>query len=84
MNASNKPYAGAFCELDGEKLVIWDAELVDDEESFCAVPGQVININQNFVEVACGQGKLRLLQIDAHGLIVAPKEFFQSVRQRLR
>ena len=38
INASNKPYAGAFGYLEGEKTIIWDARLAEDGEVFCAVP----------------------------------------------
>ena len=27
INACNKPYAGAFCYSEGEKIIIWDAQL---------------------------------------------------------
>ena len=70
INASNKPYAGAFCDYEGEKLVIWDAELVNDDEVFCAVPGQVTKIGRGFVEVACGEGKLRLLGIEMNKQVI--------------
>lgn len=59
INASNKPYAGAFCDLEGEKLTIWDAELVEDNESFCAVPVQVTDIGDGFEEIACGDNKIK-------------------------
>ena len=43
INASNKPYSGAFCEFEGKKVIIWNAELVSDNDIFCAVPGQITN-----------------------------------------
>ncbi len=83
VNASNRPYAGAFCEYEGAKLVIWDAELVEDDEVFCAVPGQVTKIVNGYVEVACGSGKIRLLQVELKGSIVRPGELIRSTRNRL-
>ena len=35
VNATNKPYTGAFCEYEGEKMVIWTASIVCDDEVFC-------------------------------------------------
>lgn len=83
INASNKPYAGAFCDYEGEKLIIWDAELVNDDEVFCAVPGQVTKIGKGFVEVACGGGKLRLLGIEVNQQAIKPSELIRSIRKRL-
>lgn len=84
INASNKPYSGAFCDFEVEKLIIWDAELVSDDEVFCAVPGQVTKINDSFVEVACGNQKLRLLLVEIKGNVVSPSNLISSLRQRLR
>ena len=83
INASNKPYAGAFCDYEGEKLIIWDAELVNDDELFCAVPGQVTKIGEGFVEVACGEGRLRLLGIEMDQQAIKPSELIRSIRKRL-
>lgn len=83
INASNKPYAGAFCELEGEKLIIWDAELVDDGEIFCAIPGQVTMIREGFVEVACKNGKLRLMEVEYQNQTIKPSFLFKSIRKRL-
>lgn len=82
INASNKPYAGAFCEFEGQKLIIWDAELVEDREIFCAIPGQVTRIGDGFVEVACGAGKLRILFVEYHEQISSPTLLVQSIRKR--
>jgi methionyl-tRNA formyltransferase len=83
INASNKPYAGAFCEFEGETMIIWDAELVEDDEIFCALPGQVTNIGEGFIEVACGKGKLRLLEIEIDGVVKSPDTIIKSNRKRL-
>jgi len=58
INASNKPYAGAFCDFENEQMFIWDAELFADDEVFCAVPGQVSKICYSYVEVACRESKI--------------------------
>ena len=84
INASNKPYAGAFCEFEGEVMTIWDAELVDEQENFCAVPGQVTLVGESYVEVACKQGKLRLNKVEISGQIGTPNQWLKSVRKRLQ
>ena len=83
INASNKPYSGAFCYFEGEKMIIWDADVVEDEENFCAVPGQVTRIGDGFVELACGTGKLRILSVQVRGEASTPDSVIQSTRQRL-
>jgi len=83
INASNKPYAGAFCEFEGENLIIWDAELVDDGEIFCAVPGQVTKIENGFIEVACKEGKIAILICEKNGVIYTPSAIIKSIRTRL-
>ena len=83
INASNKPYAGAFCDFEGEKMIIWDAELVADDENFCAVPGQVSKVAEGFIEVACGEGKLRVMLVENRGQVSGPTSFIQSIRKRL-
>jgi methionyl-tRNA formyltransferase len=83
INATNKPYAGAYCEFEGEKLTIWDAELVDDDEMYCAVPGQVTKILDGFVHVACGSGMLKLIAVEYQAQVTSPSAFIRSIRKRL-
>jgi UDP-4-amino-4-deoxy-L-arabinose formyltransferase/UDP-glucuronic acid dehydrogenase (UDP-4-keto-hexauronic acid decarboxylating) len=83
INASSEPYQGAFSELEGNHISIWRAELLTDEERFCAVPGQVVRIGSDFVDVACGTGKLRLLDVEVSGRRGAPSDTVRSTRQRL-
>ena len=84
INASGKPYSGAFCTLEGNKVIIWDAELVDDGEVFSAVPGQVVKVGLNFVDVACGVGKLRLRSIQRDSDEFISSVLVKSIRQRFK
>ena len=87
INASNKPYAGAFCDYKGEKLIVWDSEIVEDDEVFFAVPGQVTFINDGYVEVACGgepQSKILIKSVELASFIGTPNEVIKSTRARLR
>lgn len=83
INASNKPYAGAFCNFDGDKMIIWDAKIVEKVENFCAVPGQVTTIGEGFIDVACGSGKLRIQTVEYKGEVVSACEMIHSIRHRL-
>lgn len=83
INASNKPYVGAFCFLDHQTVIIWDAQLADDAEIFCAVPGQITKLGNGFVDVACGSGKLRIFGVEIHGRSDSPRFWIKSIRQRL-
>lgn len=83
VNASTRPFAGAFCTFQGEKLVVWRAELVEQREQFCAVPGQVTGLTESSVEVACGLDKIRILESEYQGRIVAPSALIRSTRDRV-
>ncbi len=83
INASNKPYSGAFCIFEDEKLIVWDAEIIEDKEIFSAVHGQVLKIDDGFIEVACSNGKLRLLKLEYKGKVVQPSDIIRSIRKRL-
>jgi methionyl-tRNA formyltransferase len=83
VNASNRPYAGTFCEIEARKLIIWDAELLDGGEIYCAVPGQITDLGEHAVDVACGVRLIRIKQVEADGRIVAPRALIGSIRKRL-
>jgi methionyl-tRNA formyltransferase len=82
VNASGRPYAGAFCFFEERKLTIWEAKIGDDER-FLAMPGQVTAINSNYLEVATGEGKVRLMKLSYDGKLVLPYEVCKSIRCRL-
>jgi methionyl-tRNA formyltransferase len=84
INASNKPYSGAYCEFEGQRMIIWDAELLEDGEVFLAVPGQVTAVAQDHIEVACGSGKLKIRQVQFAGSVeCGPSLQITSIRKRL-
>lgn len=84
INASNKPYAGAFCDFEGKQFIVWDAELVEEFENFCAVCGQVTRIGEGFVEVACGEGRLRICLAEYSGVVDRPTTWIKSIRKRFK
>jgi methionyl-tRNA formyltransferase len=82
INACNKPYAGAYCEFEGKKMIIWDAELAP-EENFLAVTGQITLVGSDFIEVATGGGKLRVKLVEVSGEVMIPNHLIRSIRERL-
>ena len=82
INASGKPYSGAYCNFEKKKLIIWDAELVNDGEIYSAVPGQITGLEKESIIISTGQGKLKINKIDYNG-IVNPREVINSIRSRL-
>jgi UDP-4-amino-4-deoxy-L-arabinose formyltransferase/UDP-glucuronic acid dehydrogenase (UDP-4-keto-hexauronic acid decarboxylating) len=84
INASGKPYAGAFCEFEEKKMILWSAELVEDNEVFCAVPGQVTALGNCSVDVSCGAGKIRIHQVQVETQIQHPRAWINSIRTRLK
>lgn len=82
VNASGHPYAGAFCFYENSRLTVWEARL-GDEERFLAVPGQVTAITDDYLEVAAGEGKVRLTRMELDGVLASPVAVCKSIRSRL-
>ena len=82
VNASGRPYAGAFCLFEGRNLTVWSAKLGDDER-FLAVPGQVTAITDDYLEVATCKGKVKLTSLSLEGAPMFPFEVCKSIRSRL-
>lgn len=84
VNASSEPYPGAFCEFDGERMIVWEAELRNDVERVAAVPGQVSRINDDgTVDVITGHGKVRIVSVESNGVRAVPGNFIRTIRKRL-
>lgn len=84
VNASSEPFSGAFAYLNDNKIVIWRAELLADNEIYCAVPGQVTSIDENnSIHVATGDGKILISLIEMNGEMLHPGEVIKSLRTRL-
>lgn len=84
VNASSEPYSGAYTTLDEEKCVIWRAEIFEDNEHWCGIPGQVSSINHNSetVTVLTGEGKVRITEIEYKGKRIPPSNIIKSIRSR--
>lgn len=85
INASNKPYPGAYCFYEDKKLIIWDAEIYKDEENYLAEVGQVAKLNvDNGIIIITGSGKLKINIVEYDGFIGNPNEKIKSIRKRLK
>ena len=85
INASSEPYSGAYCQYNNVKFIIWRAELYDDHEVYCGVPGQVsyVNQNENFLIIITGKGKIKVTEVEYEGLRTYPNKIIKSIRKRL-
>jgi len=84
VNASAEPFQGAYTFYNGQKIIIWDAELFFDEENYLAVPGQIADINKKggHIVVICGKGKIKITEIQIGDYRGIPSRQIKSIRKR--
>lgn len=83
IRASSRPFDGAFaCLEDGRKVTIWQASPFAHPVPFCAVPGQVMLRVDGDPVIACGEGALRLTEVEVEG--ISPRETAVLITQSLR
>lgn len=58
------PVPGAWFDFDDENIKCWKAEILDDAEGY---DGLVLNAGKKGIDVACGDGVLRLLEVQRPG-----------------
>lgn len=61
------PFPGGVGTLDGTPLKIWAAEPVDALPRGHTQPGQIVDVSAEGVVVACGEGALRITQLQKPG-----------------
>lgn len=83
VKASSRPYRGAFSFKGDVEVTIWDSQIEDGREDFLAVPGQVMDISENSITVACGKGALRVIEWQVSGESTLNTPFLGSIRERL-
>jgi methionyl-tRNA formyltransferase len=81
------PFPGAFTYADGERLIVWRAEPVENPRRYAGrIPGRVVAVSRRhgYVDVLTGDGVLRLLDVQFEGgQPCAAAEAIKSVRTRL-
>jgi len=82
VRAQTKPYPGAYCYANKQKVTIWTTEI--DHRIYQGVPGQVLLRAANYVVIACGQRTaVRILEISIDNGPHHVREVFRSVKLRL-
>jgi methionyl-tRNA formyltransferase len=82
IRAQSRPYPGAFTYYRGEKVVIWQAQLVDME--FHATPGQVAMKDASGVFIVCGDMRpVYVESVDVGGQEMPARKAFRSIREIL-
>ena len=61
------PFPGGAATLDGAQLKLWAAEPLERSASASAAPGEILDVSPAGVVVACGEGALRLTQLQKPG-----------------
>ena len=61
------PAPGAWTELGGEVVKLWRAELAHPAGGAAAQSGTIVGADQGAITVACGEGALRLLEVQRSG-----------------
>lgn len=84
INASTKPFSGAFSFYNDKKIIFEDCEIFDDGEIYYAIPGQIshINMKEEYIVVITGRGKLKISKIIIDDKECVPTEFIKSIRKR--
>ena len=57
------PWPGAFTRLEGKTLKIWEASLCEKGGK----PGEIIDVDKNSFTVACSEGSIRVMSLQAEG-----------------
>ena len=61
------PWPGAFTELGGKKLRIWKTQVLNADGSDNASAGTVIAAGKTGIDICCGEGVLRILELQPEG-----------------
>ncbi|MCX5542886.1 methionyl-tRNA formyltransferase [Paraburkholderia sp. CNPSo 3076] len=61
------PFPGGAATLDGAQLKLWAAEPVARPAGAAGEPGEILEVSPAGVVVACGEGALRLMQLQKPG-----------------
>jgi UDP-4-amino-4-deoxy-L-arabinose formyltransferase/UDP-glucuronic acid dehydrogenase (UDP-4-keto-hexauronic acid decarboxylating) len=86
INASSEPYSGAYIWYLNDKLIVWRASIIEDNEKYLGVCGQITFIDQkdgSIFVLTGNQTKVRVEEIEYKGIRCRPFKLFKSLRSRL-
>jgi len=81
IKASTDPFPGAYSFIGNEMISIHKSCVVNFD-SYCAVPGQIIDFNNDSVTVATGQGVIEIASLRLDGKPVVNSKIIASIRLR--
>ena len=68
------PYPGAYTFLDGKRIKFFESELINNQSS--RQSGEVDNITNDFFDIACSVGFLRVYKVQMEGKKMMPAKDF--------
>lgn len=63
IRAVSRPYPGAFSYYEGEKVIFWKADYLNNNKYFGS-PGQIAEISDNTIDIVCTDGLLRVYEYE--------------------
>lgn len=82
IRATTSPYPGAYTYHKGEKLIIWESE-IEEEDRWSALPGQRVEIKKGKgVLVKTGKGILIIKTISFKNQKIKAEDFFKIVGKK--
>lgn len=83
IRAAGRPYPGAFTYYRDQKVTVWSADLVESA-NYLGVPGQILRREEHGVLIQCGEGYVRLREVQPEGEPIQPAtKFFRRVHDKL-
>lgn len=78
------PWPVAYTNWENERLRIWQAEAIKERVPADIVPGTLLNLNPHGIDIATGDGVLRLLSVQLPGnKVVSAQDFMNAKRPHL-
>lgn len=69
IRASSHPFPGAYSEYEGkDKIIFWSAEMKENSK-YIGKPGQIAHISDNYLDILCVDGILRVQELENTNLI---------------